>query len=103
MKPRKIGRVKSRRPDRAKARRTARLISAVHEGESCEGQYCKEPDVDVPGTECGHPLPCPRHTLLIDIDRKPPILIVPVTATDLLEDSGRLAAIARAVREECER
>ena len=26
---------------------------------------CKEPDRDVPGLICGHPIPCPYHTWII--------------------------------------
>ena len=29
---------------------------------------CKQPDRDVPKIECGHPLPCPYHTLVIEAD-----------------------------------
>jgi len=29
-------------------------------------RYCAQPDVDAPKLECGHPLPCPRHTLILD-------------------------------------
>jgi len=28
--------------------------------------YCKQPDRDVPGITCGHPLPCPYHTNVIE-------------------------------------
>jgi len=28
--------------------------------------HCKSPDRDAPGLECGYPLPCPHHTVVID-------------------------------------
>jgi len=34
---------------------------------------CKKPDRDVPKLVCGHPLPCPYHTAIID----PPFIILP--------------------------
>ena len=40
---------------------------------------CKENDIDVPGLECGHPLPCPRHTVIIDTEPNPPTITIPVT------------------------
>ena len=27
---------------------------------------CQQPDVDEGGLRCGYPLPCPRHTVVID-------------------------------------
>lgn len=30
------------------------------------GLTCNRPDRDVPGIKCGHPLPCPHHTVVID-------------------------------------
>ncbi len=29
-------------------------------------QYCKQPDRDCPKLECGYPLPCPYHTVIIE-------------------------------------
>ncbi len=29
---------------------------------------CERPDRDVPKLVCGHPLPCPYHTVIIDTD-----------------------------------
>jgi hypothetical protein len=32
----------------------------------CEGALlCKRPDRDAPKLTCGHPLPCPHHTLVV--------------------------------------
>lgn len=27
---------------------------------------CKQPDRDCPGLQCGHPLPCPHHTIIVE-------------------------------------
>lgn len=27
---------------------------------------CQRPDRDAPGIVCGHPLPCPHHTVILD-------------------------------------
>lgn len=31
-----------------------------------ERKYCNKPDRHVPTIKCGHPLPCPWHTVIID-------------------------------------
>lgn len=28
--------------------------------------YCRHPDRHEPGIECGYPLPCPFHTIVLD-------------------------------------
>lgn len=41
---------------------------------------CNKPDRDVPEIVCGHPLPCPYHTVIIDTTAKPvPTITVPAT------------------------
>lgn len=30
---------------------------------------CQQPDRDVPTMKCGHPLPCPWHTIIIDLNK----------------------------------
>ncbi len=62
---------------------------------------CKRPDRDHAGVICGHPIPCPYHTVLIDLTTYPPNLIVPITAEPatnplLLE---RLKEISRILEE----
>jgi len=32
-----------------------------------ERGFCNKPDRDVSGIMCGHPLPCPYHTVEIDL------------------------------------
>jgi hypothetical protein len=39
---------------------------------------CLRPDHDVPGLVCGHPLPCPRHTVVLDLSRGPATLTIPL-------------------------
>ena len=42
--------------------------------------YCNKPDRDGSGTVCGHPLPCPYHTIIIDTTAKPvPTITIPAT------------------------
>jgi hypothetical protein len=31
--------------------------------------FCKHPDRDVPGIECGYPLPCPFHTIEVELKK----------------------------------
>lgn len=31
---------------------------------------CQQPDHDCPGLICGHPLPCPWHTIVFDTEGK---------------------------------
>jgi len=42
--------------------------------------YCKKPDKDVPGIICGYSLPCPYHTVTIDLGAKP-VSTVTIQAT----------------------
>ncbi len=32
-------------------------------------EFCNSNDKDVPKLKCGHPLPCPYHTILIIINK----------------------------------
>lgn len=41
---------------------------------------CQRPDRDVPKLKCGHPLPCPYHTLTIDLRAEPVAITEPLTA-----------------------
>jgi hypothetical protein len=41
-----------------------------------EQLFCQQPDRDSPGMKCGYPLPCPFHTAVIDLDRRPPLVIL---------------------------
>lgn len=38
---------------------------------------CQQPDRDVPGIKCGYPLPCPHHTVTVDLTKQKPEITVP--------------------------
>ncbi len=40
---------------------------------------CKKPDRNIPELICGHPLPCPWHTVTVDTTKEPPIIQIPTT------------------------
>lgn len=31
--------------------------------------FCNKPDRDVPKLICGYPLPCPYHTIMLDVEK----------------------------------
>ena len=33
--------------------------------------FCDKPDVDEPKLKCGYPIPCPHHTVIMEIGDKP--------------------------------
>jgi hypothetical protein len=41
---------------------------------------CRRPDHDNPRLKCGHLVPCPWHTIRVDLTKEPPTIEVPVTA-----------------------
>lgn len=74
------------------------------ESSRAEGEvslYCKRPDVDVPGLLCGHPVPCPYHTVTIDTSTNPPCVKVPITNEPALKPKmlATLKDIGRAIIE----
>ena len=60
-------------------------------------QNCQRPDHQVPGIICGHPIPCPFHTVTIDSTGVVPEVRIPATAIPfvsreqlaVLKDIGR--------------
>lgn len=38
---------------------------------------CQQPDRDAPKLKCGYPLPCPHHTVTVDLTKKKPEITVP--------------------------
>ena len=59
---------------------------------------CKKEDRDVPGLICGYPIPCPYHTVTIDLAAQPvPTVTIPVTAEKHVDVKmlRKLKAIAR--------
>lgn len=61
---------------------------------------CKQPDRDCPKLLCGHPLPCPYHTVLLHLGKKPPTVEIPTTATEALVNRDKLAMIGEALVDE---
>ena len=55
---------------------------------------CKAPDRDCDGLRCGHPLPCPYHTAIIDVSEDPAQVIIPITAKAALRGKHHLEDIA---------
>lgn len=65
--------------------------------------YCKKPDRDVPEILCGYPLPCPYHTVTIDLGAKPiPTVTIPVTIPEAADPRvlSKLKRIASVLKEE---
>lgn len=60
-----------------------------------EHHTCPRGDRDVPGIVCGYPLPCPYHTVTIDLEPTPPTVAVPVTARVGPWQRGLLRGIAK--------
>ena len=40
---------------------------------------CQKPDRDFPTLICGYPIPCPYHTVTIDLSPDPPTITIPAT------------------------
>lgn len=62
---------------------------------------CERPDKDVPGITCGHPLPCPFHTVEIDVTGEVPKLSIPIPATPNIDANmlGKLKRIGQILHE----
>lgn len=60
--------------------------------------WCEKPDRDIPRLTCGHPLPCPYHTVTIDLSAEPHTIIEPITANISSKARARLRRIAKAVK-----
>jgi hypothetical protein len=52
-------------------------------------QICDGPDRDVPRIKCGHPIPCPYHTVIIDASVDPATVTIPVTSPALGNHKAR--------------
>ena len=55
---------------------------------------CQHPDRDCPKLVCGYPLPCPWHTIIIDCEKSPPTIEVPITNKQPEQIMARLKNIA---------
>lgn len=59
---------------------------------------CQRPDRDAPKLACGHPLPCPHHTVVVDGSRDSLTVTVQVNEYAPLSPlMDRLGALARAL------
>jgi len=60
---------------------------------------CQKPDVDSPKLVCGHPLPCPHHTVIIDVPRQQIAIPVSPNSRFVIFDRfpGKLADILGAL------
>ena len=63
---------------------------------------CKKQDKDIPEIICGHPLPCPYHTLTISLKGDPPTITIPATIIKKVKPKtlNRLKKIATVLKEE---
>lgn len=57
---------------------------------------CRHPDRDEPKLVCGYPLPCPWHTVTVDMQATPPTVTVPVTS-DAMRPLQRLGDVVDAL------
>jgi len=63
-----------------------------------EHSTCQRPDRDAPTIVCGHPLPCPHHTAIVDASRDPFTVTVQVNEyAPLSPFLDRLVGLARAL------
>lgn len=61
---------------------------------------CSRPDVDSPRIVCGYPLPCPHHTVTVDLVSDPITVTVQVNPyAPLSPVLDRLGRIATAIRD----
>jgi hypothetical protein len=59
--------------------------------------YCHQPDHDGSPGWCGHPLPCPYHTVVVDLKHTPALIAAPAGRSLSRREQERLAAIAEAL------
>ena len=61
-----------------------------------EKTHCQQPDRDSLNGKmrCGYPLPCPFHTVTLDLTTRPPTLVQPLTMPLAKKQRDRLTMIA---------
>ena len=62
-------------------------------------KHCDKPDRDVPKLKCGYPLPCPFHTVVIDLAAGE--IVIPIRS-GAIGHEDRLADVALALTREDE-
>jgi hypothetical protein len=53
---------------------------------------CKHPDRDNTKLRCGYPLPCPHHTITVDLGADPPTVTIPLTSDAMRPGARRRVA-----------
>ncbi len=64
---------------------------------------CKQPDRDEPRIECGYPLPCPHHTITVDLTKKKPEITIPRARQLTASGLKRVDQIAQLARKDPKR
>jgi hypothetical protein len=90
-KKKRIGGMKSRRKPAPKPDWQKPMSERMHEGQ------CKRPDRDNPKIVCGYPLPCPHHSVVIDLTEDPPVIAKAQHADPSQKTVKRLREIANAL------
>jgi hypothetical protein len=60
--------------------------------------HCKHVDRDASVTICGYPLPCPWHTLVVDLGKSPIVVSQPSTVHITNKQRRRVIEIADALQ-----
>lgn len=50
---------------------------------------CRHPDRDNAKLLCGYPLPCPHHTVTVDLGGDPPTVTIPITSDAMRQTARR--------------
>ena len=68
-----------------------------------EVEFCRRPDCEFPDMVCGQTLPCPWHTVVVDIAAAPPVVIIPVPRLSRMgrHELTQLRDLAETVRARC--
>lgn len=84
MSARKLGKLNSKRPRRKQAKKGQPALGSRAAFEDVD--HCDKPDRHDPKLVCGHPTPCPWHTVKVDSNTDPWEIRIPVTARYLLDE-----------------
>ncbi len=58
---------------------------------------CKHPDRDIPKIVCGYPLPCPWHTVIIDLSEQPHKVVIPLANKRALAKADTIIDVGNAL------
>ena len=90
-KSRRIGSMKLNRKSKKKADWEKPVHERMREG------ACRRPDRDEPRMVCGYPLPCPHHSMVIDMTEEPTVIAKANHADPSQKTIRRLREIAKAL------